>query len=291
MKKLLCLALTLVMLFSFAACGGKGNSDGDKGAADDVKIEFKAEKYTVEVGGYITFSEMLTVTPAGTELTYTCSDTSVASLFAPSKGEFEGLKAGEVTITAATKDGKASATCTLTVVGMGTVVGRSVDEETGAAIGGIANKYWSAVETPDDCDARIILISKNIAKGTDMTNAANLDYGEPGEDGSAAAAYANSSYFVGRTGTNANYTFEKVPEGEYVGLIISSFDYTTFKTYTQASSVAKFKTTAIAKYFTDSQIETLVEQFYDREFFVDEFTVTAMKETVFGHIFKPGDEK
>ena len=291
MKKLLCLALTLVMLFSFAACGGKGDSDGDKGAAGDVKIEFKAEEYTVEVGGYITFSELLTVTPADTKLTYTSSDTSVASLFTPSKGEFEGLKAGEVTITAATKDGKVSDTCTLTVVGMGTVVGRSVDEATGATIGGIANKYFTQIETPDDYDARIIIISKNIAEGTDMTDAVNLNYGEPGEDGSAAAAYANSSYFVAKTGTNANYTLEKVPAGDYIGIIISSFDYTKYKNYDLASSVAKFKNTEIAKYFTDLEIDALVEQFYNSEFFVDEFTVTAMEETVFGHIFKPGDEK
>ncbi len=290
MKKLLCLALTLVMLFSFAACGGKSDADDDKGAAGEVKIEFKEDKYTVEVGGYITFSQLLTVTPADTQLTYTCSDTSVASLFTPSKGEFEGLKAGEVTITAATKDGKVSDTCTLSVVGMGTVVARSVDES-GATIGGIANKYWSAVETPDDYDARIIVISKNIAEGTDMTDAVNLNYGEASEDGSAAVAYANSSYFVARTGTNANYVLQKVPAGEYVGIIISSFDYTKYKDYDQDSSVATFKNTAIAKYFTDSEIETLVAQFYNREFFVDEFTVNAVETTVFGHVFKPGDEK
>lgn len=284
MKKLLCLALTLAMLFCVVACGG---SD----ASADVKIEFKAEKYTVEVGGYITFSELLTVTPADTQLTYTSSDTSIASLSTPSKGEFEGLKAGEVTITAATKDGKASATCALTVVGMGTVVGRSVDEATGTSIGGIANKYWIGVETPDDCDARIILISKNIAEGTDMTDAVNLNYGTEGEDGSAAAAYANSTYFVARTGTNANYEFEKVPAGEYVGLIISSFDYTTYKTYDLDSSIANFKSTAIAKYFTDSEIETLVSKFYDREFFVDEVTVTALETTVFGYKFTPGGDQ
>lgn len=287
MKKLLCLVLTLAMIFCFAACGG--NTDGD-GASAEVKIEFKAEKYTVEVGGYITFSELLTVTPADTQLTYTASDTTIASLFTPSKGEFEGLKAGEVTITAATKDGKVSDTCTLTVVGIGKVVGRGVDEA-GLTVGGIANKYFSAVETPDDYDARIILISKNIAEGTDMTDAVNLNYGEAGEDGSAAAAYANSTYFVARTGTNANYEFDKVPEGKYVGLIISSFDYTTFKSYDQASSVAKFKATEIAKYFTDAEIETLVSKFYDREFFVEEVTVKATETTIFGHVFKPGDEK
>lgn len=287
MKKLLCLVLTLVMIFCFAACGG--NTDGD-GASAEVKVEFKAEKYTVEVGGYITFSELLTVTPADTQLTYTASDTTIASLFTPSKGEFEGLKAGEVTITAATKDGKASDTCTLTVIGMGKVVGRGVDEA-GLTIGGIANKYFAAVETPDDYDARIILISKNIAEGTDMTEAVNLNYGEAGEDGSGSASYANSTYFVARTGTNANYEFDKVPEGEYVGLIISSFDYTTFKTYDQESSVAKFKNTAIAKYFTDEEIGTLVSKFYNREFFVDEVTVKATETTVFGHIFKPGDEQ
>lgn len=283
MKKLLCLALTLVMLFSFVACGGKSDTDGDKGSAGNVKIEFKAEKYTVEVGGYITFSEMLTVTPADTKLTYTSSDSSIASLFTPSKGEFEGLKAGEVTITAATKDGKASDTCTLTVIGMGTV------------IGDIANKYFSAIETPVDGDARIIIISKNIAEGTDMTNAVNLNYGELGENGWASAAYANSSYFVARTaegGDNSGkYKLEKVPAGDYVGIIISSFDYNRDKDYDQASSVEKFKNTAIAKYFTDGEIETLVSKFYDREFFVDELTVTAMEETVFTHIFKPGDEK
>ncbi len=286
MKKLLCLILAVVLLLGFAACGGS-SEDGEGGNTADVavKVEFKAEKYTVDVGDYITFSNLVTVTPEGTELTYTSSDSEIAAIFTPSKGEFEGVAAGEVTITAATKDGKASATCTLSVVGMGTVVGRKDN------VGGVINKYYGAVEEPDDTEAKIIIINKNIPEGTDMTNAVTLNYGEVTDSGSAAASYANMNYFVAKTGDpDKCYEFAKVPVGDYVGIIISSRDYTMFKSYDKSEALAEFKSSAIGKYFTDDEAADLVEQFWNREFYIDEFSVVAQETTIFGHKFTPDAE-
>ena len=71
MKKLLCLMLTLTLLFSFAACGGS-DSDGQTGTdGTDATVKFNAENYTVlvtvdESTKYITFKDKVTVTPADT---------------------------------------------------------------------------------------------------------------------------------------------------------------------------------------------------------------------------------
>lgn len=295
MKKFLCLMLTLLLLFSFAACGEEGGSNGDGQAnntdGSNVTVKFNAENYTVMVSSdestkYITFKDKVTVSPADTKLVYSSSDEEIASLFTPSTGEFMGVKSGEVTITAKTEDGKASATCKLTVVCMGTVVGREGSE------GGVINKYWGAVEEPDDTEAKILIINKNLPDGTDMSSAVTLDYGEVADDKSAAAAYANMGYFVAKTGeSEIGYNIKRVPEGEYVGLIVSSRDYTMYKTYNKADSIAKFKATAIAKYFTDAEIENLVNNFWNREFYVGEFTVKAAETTVFGHKFIPDSEQ
>ena len=291
MKKLLCLMLTLTLLFSFAACGGT-DSDVQTGTdGTDATVKFNAENYTVlvtvdESTKYITFKDKVTVTPADTKLVYSSSDEEIASLFTPSTGEFEGVKSGEVTITAKTEDGKASDTCKLTVVCMGAVVARK------DGVGGVINKYFNAVEEPDDTEARILIINKNLPEGTDMSDAVSLNYGEVADDKSAATAYANMGYFVAKTGETAiGYSINRVPEGEYIGLIVSSRDYTMYKTYSKDESVAKFKATAIAKYFTDAEIESLVENFWNREFYVGELTVKTAETTVFGHKFTPDSEQ
>lgn len=287
MKNLLCLMLSVLVLFAFAACGGSDKDTSNNGSTASegkastaaTSIKFDAESYTVEVDDYIMLSDHITVEPAGAVVKYTCSDETVAEVSSPSKGEFMGLKTGEVTVTAASEDGSVTATCKLVVAGMGTVVARKDNE------GGITNKRWGAVERPDDSDALILLISKNIANGTDMTKAVALECGEEGTDGSCAAAY--DGFFVAKTGDTGNYELAKVPEGAYVGLIVSSMDYITRKSYDVATATSKIKASAIAGYFTDAQINELVSKIYNREFYVGEISVTANETTIFGHDFQP----
>ncbi len=281
MKKLLCLLMAVVLVFAFAACGGdKGDGDGaNAGATNATAIVFDAESYSVGVDGYITISDHVTVTPAGAKVVYSSSDETIAELSSV-KGEFYGVKGGEVTVTAKSEDGKVVATCKLVVEGKGNVIGR--DDETN--VGGITNKRYGHVERPDDNDAIIILINTAIANndGADMSNAVALNYGEVAQDGSAAAYY--DGYYIAKTGGTGNYKLENIPEGKYDGIIISSQEYSQ-KLYDVATSVAAFKATAMAKYFTDAEINTMVGAFFNREFYVQEVEVKANENTVFGYDF------
>lgn len=285
MKKLLSLVLSVVLLLSFAACGGDSDnktdgSDASKGSAAGVtSIKFDKDSYTVEVEGYITLSEFVTVEPAGSALKFSSSDESIAEVTSSKKGEFMGVKTGEVTVTAASEDGSVSATCKLVVAGLGTVVARNGTE------GGITHKRWGAVERPDDANAKIVVVPKELAAGTDMSKAVSFDYGEPAADGSCAVSY--EGYYVAKTGDTGNYELKGVPEGDYVGLIVCSRDYTANKTYSKDTALATFKSSAIAKYFTDAEINTIVSSIYQLEFYVGEFSVKANEITVFGHDFAP----
>lgn len=286
MKKILCLMLSVLVLFAFAACGNSENGSSDNastesksGSVSATSIKFDAESYMVEVDDYIMLSDHITVEPAGATVKYSCSDETVAEIASPSKGEFMGLKTGEVTVTAASEDGTVTATCKLIVAGMGTVVARKDNE------GGITNKRWGAVERPDDANALVLIISKNIADGTDMSKAVALDCGEKGADGSCVASY--NGFYVAKTGDTGNYNLEKIPEGEYVGLIVSSMDYTSHKTYNVNTAVSALKASALSKYFTDAEINKLADSIYNREFYVGELTVTAKETTVFGYDFQP----
>ncbi len=285
MKKLLCLLMAVALIFAFAACGGSDDKTdaskpaGDTAATAVTSIKFDAESYNVGVDDYLMISEHVTVEPTGAKVVYSSSDETIAELSSV-KGEFYGVKSGEVTITAKSEDGKVSATCKLIVAGLGTVVARDNN------VGGITNKRWGAVERPDDADAYVIIVPKNLADA-DMSKA--VDYvasaGEKGSDGSCAVAV--NGYYIAKTGDTGNYKLENVPEGDYVGIIISSMDYTAKKSYDKAEAVKTFKASAMAKYFNDTQIDSFVGNFFNREFYVGEFTVAANTNTVFGYDFEP----
>jgi predicted small lipoprotein YifL len=285
MKKLLCLLMAVALVFAFAACGGSDDKPdasqpaGDAAATAATSIKFDAESYNVGVDDYLMISEHVTVEPAGAKVVYSSSDETIAELSSV-KGEFYGVKSGEVTVTAKSEDGKVTATCKLVVAGVGTVVARDGN------VGGITNKRWGAVERPDDSEAYVVIIPKNLADA-DMSKA--VDYvanaGEKGADGSCAVAV--NGYFIAKTGDTGNYTLENVPEGDYVGIVISSMDYTSKKSYDKATAIATFKASAMGKFFNDTQIDSFVGNFFNREFYVGEFTVTANTNTVFGYDFEP----
>ncbi len=285
MKKLLCLLMAMLVVFAFAACGGD-NTDSNPAGSDDgavvaaTSIKFDAESYTVGVEEYIELKDHITVEPAGAtaEIKFSCSDETIAEVYSATRGEFYGLKSGEVTVTATA--GKLTATCKLIVAGVGNIVARDNN------VGGITNKRWGAVEYIEDTNAYIIIISKGLT-GADMSKAVNYadNAGEKAIDGSCAVAV--NGYYIAKTGDTGNYKLENVPEGEYVGIIISSADYTSKKAYDKATALSTFKASAIASYFTDSEADSFVEKFFNREFYVGELTVTANTNTVFGNDFKP----
>ncbi len=298
MKKLLCLLMAMFVLFSFAACGeSEGSADKDAASKDNgsvvsdkndnstnsdstvaTSIKFDAESYTIGIGDDIKLIDHVTVEPAGAAVEFSCSDESIAVMYSKSTGDIGGEASGEVTITVTSGD--VSATCKLVVAGFGTIVARDKN------VGGITNKRWGAVERPDDPDAYVIIVPKNLS-GADMSKAVNYveTAGEKLSDGSCAVAV--NGYYVAKSGDTGNYTLNDVPEGEYVGIIISSMDYTSKKGYDKAEAIATFKASPMAKYFTDAEINSFVGNFYNREFYVGEFTVTANTNNVFGYDFEP----
>lgn len=281
MKKLLCLMMSVLLLFSFAACGGDSEGTGSNSSTDIASVtvlKFDAESYTIGIAESIELSKYVIVEPAGTKLNFTSDNAEVANIYNATTGDYEGAKTGETTVTVTA--GSLTATCKLIVAGKGTVVARN--EETKE--GGITNKRWGAVERPDDAEAKILIISKNLAEGTDMSNAVALNFGE-----NFAAYY--DGYYVARTSGNGNYELKDIPEGEYVGLIVSSHDYTPHKTYSRADAVATFKASAMGKYFTDAEIDTLVGSFFNREFVIKDLTVKANEINIFGNLFQPDLEQ
>lgn len=288
MKKILALAVCAIMVFALAACGDKGSdsSSTDTGstassasAVSASSIKFDAEKYNVRVDGYNQISDHLTVEPSDAKVVYSVSDESVATV--SKKGEVYGVKEGSVTVTAASEDGSVTATCTVNVVGFGTVVARN--EETGE--GGITNKRIGAPEAPDDSGAIVLIISKDLAAGTDMTGAVALDYGERSADGFYGKAY--DGYYVAKNNDKCNFKLTDVPAGDYVGLIICSKDYSTAKSYAGIDLAADLKASAIGKYFTDAEIAKLASNtsLVKHEYWIGNLTVKPNEVSTFGYNF------
>lgn len=289
MKKILCLILVAAFLFCFAACGSeKASSDaktesksGTESTDASVKITaivFDAENYDVAVDGDFDLSAHVTVTPAEGKAVFSVDNAEVASV--TKKGVVTGNQSGTATVTAASEDGSVTATCKVTVSGAGSVVARN----TTTMEGGITNKRFGYVESSDDTDAYIVFASKSIA-GSSMPGAASLDCGD--------GAKAYNGYFVAKTNERGEYSFEGVPEGDYVGIIFSSKDYTANKDYSKVDTKADIKATALGKVMTAADIDKMVDSLmakenmnYKHEFHVAEFSVKANEVTVFGCDFR-----
>lgn len=287
MKRIIAFAVCALMIFALAACGSKdtgssadSKTDSSVSANAAVKsLKFDAEKYNVRVDGYSQLSDHLTADPSDAKVTYSVSDEEIATI--SKKGEIYGVKEGTVTVTAASEDGSVTATCTVAVVGFGTIVARN--EETGE--GGITTKRIGAPEAPDDSEAVVIIISKDLAAGTDMTGAVEFDYGERNADGYFGKAY--DGYYVVKNNDKCNFKLTDVPAGDYVGLIVCSRDYTSAKSYAGINVAADLKASAFGKYFTDAELTKLASNkiIDKREYWVGEFTVKANETTAFGHAF------
>ncbi len=278
MKKVLCLIMTVLLLFSFAACGGETpespSSQESTGSTANVTVKFDDDAYVIGIEENIILSEHIKVEPAGTKLSFSADKADIITLYNATTGEFEGAKTGEVTVTVTA--GSATATCKVVVQGTGTVMAR----EEGSSDFGIANRWWKETETPSDPNAKILIIPKNLTAGTDMAGAvALMSY--------ADETYSKyDGYFVAKTDVTGNYEIKYVPEGEYVALIVSSLDYTIHKEYKKEDAVATFKASDMGKFFTDAEIDTLVGGFYNREFIVKQLIVTANQVNVLGHVFE-----
>ena len=126
MKKLLCLMMSVLLLFSFAACGGDSEGTGSNSSTDTASVtvlKFDAESYTIGIAESIELSKYVIVEPAGTKLNFTSDNAEVANIYNATTGDYEGAKTGETTVTVTA--GSLTATCKLIVAGKGTVVARN----------------------------------------------------------------------------------------------------------------------------------------------------------------------
>ncbi len=286
MKKLLCLMVSVIMLLSFTACGSQGDGKGD---SVDVTISFGAQSYTVGIDKYNMVSDDITVAPAETKLVYKIADESIASI--SKKGEVYGVKSGTTTLTASTEDGKASATCNINVIGIGSIVSK----EENSASGGIINKYYMATERPADDAATIVIVPANLSKDADLIGIETLDYGELKEDESAVKVY-DDGYIIAKTNTSGHFEIEDVPAGDYVVLIFSSYQYYYDKSYTKEGSVASIKNSKMGQFLSEDIISKILDkidtkgvELYRREHVVLDLKVEANKAAVLTHCFRIDD--
>lgn len=290
MKKILALILCLAMIFSFAACGGSESDSSDNGASNGgennsatgsvTSIKFAFDTYEVNVDDYKLISEGIVIEPVGSKVIYESSDNDIASI--SKKGEVSGLKEGTVTITAKSEDGSVTATCTVVVKGFGSIVSRHpVTNE-----GGITMKRYLLPEAPDDTNAIVVVISKNIDKSVDKTAITTLNYGEKNSDGYYISS-GEGFYVTRNEGKGGSYLLDNVPSGDYVGLIICSKDYTDDKTYDNSTIAATLKDSKLSEVLSAEEIEAIAgcAPIQSREFVVKEFTVKANEITVFAHQF------
>ena len=299
MKKLLALVLCFVMVFCFAACGGSSEGADSKNAntgKEPTSISFNTETITIGVDEYYSLSKNITFEPADAKITYTVSDENICE--ASKKGELNGLKGGEVTVTAGSSDGSVKATIKVKVIGYGTLIGfdpeydgYTLEYNNNAVDGGIRNKRPTSVEMNLDIDARFLIIPQNMSEGVDMTGAVALDYGEAKNDEGWFVKFhgdinRNAGYIVAKNEpVTTSFECDRVPEGKYYCLIVSSRDYTSHKSYSGRDTAAELKNTAIAKWFNDTQITELASLFAEREYAVIEFEVKAGEKYYFEHLF------
>ena len=94
--------------------GTSQDPGGQNSSQTPQETKIKLDKTTLKLEKKGTYTLKATVTPAGTKISWSSSDTSVATVTKNGKVKAKE-KVGVVTITAKTEDGKAKATCTVTV--------------------------------------------------------------------------------------------------------------------------------------------------------------------------------
>lgn len=302
MKRLLSLILCLSLVLCFAACGGgdnQGNADAANGGGSGnqpTSVKFAVDSYAIGVGETKLIKNEITVEPAGAAVTYSSADASICTVDA--NGKVVGVKAGTTTVTAGSADGSVKATCTVTVVAYGTVIGfekgyagyKLTSSEGNSVDGGIRNKRPTAPEMNLDPNAKLVFIPVNMEAGVDMFAAAGLNYGSENDEGWYYTFHGdvagNKGYVVAKTHEDNNSFEFNLPEGDYYVLIVSSYDnYANYYDYASRNTVAELKSSAIGKWFTDSELSTLSNKIGNHLFSVITITVKAGEKYYFEHLF------
>ena len=289
MKKLLCLAMCFLMLFSFVACGGSGNdtdADANNGGSTGIaatSIKFAKTDYSVGIGEEIDLSSEITVEPKDADVVFSVSNDDYAVV--SGKGVVSGEGVGKVTLTAASKDGSVKATCKVDVYGFGSI---SCTGESSPNLNDnkIVCKRPGTPEFTHDGGAIIILVSKKATPDTDYANLINLKSGAFSEnyDGYHIAQSADG---------NCSYKLENIPTGDYYGIIISRFEYKTLigraksrvDYYKTRNIPDQLKAKGLGSVLSDDAMNAIATIAKENEFCVKEITIEHEVDKTFAALF------
>ncbi len=286
MKKLLCLAMCFLMLFSFVACGGGSDKDTEVGAGNGgstgvaaTSIKFAKTAYSVGIGKEIDLSSEITVEPKGADVVFSVSNDDCAVV--SGKGVVSGEGIGKVTLTAASNDGKVKATCEVDVHGFGSISCKNTTNDNK-----IVCKRPGTPEFTLDGGALIILISKKATPETDYSNLINLKSGQFSEN--------YDGYHIAQTAEgNSEYTLENIPTGDYYGIIVSYYDYgllmknaaARVEYYNNRNIPEQLKAKGLANVLSEEAINKIATIAAKREYCVKEITIEHEKDKTFAALF------
>lgn len=285
MKKLLCLAMCFLMLFSFVACGGSdkdtdtgANNGGSTGIAA-TSIKFAKDMYALGVGQEIDLSSEITVEPKGADVVFSVSNDDYAVVSKDGVVSGEGI--GKVTLTAASNDGKVKATCEVDIHGFGSISCNNTTNDNK-----IVCKRPVTPEFTHDGGALIILVSKNATPETDYSNLINLKSGQFSEN--------YDGYHIAQTAEgNSEYTLENIPTGDYYGIIVSYYDYgllinkaaARLEYYNRRNIPEQLKAKGLGNVLSEEAINKIATIAAKREFCVKEITIENDKDKTFAALF------
>ncbi len=285
MKKLLCLAMCFLMLFSFVACGGSdkdtdtgANNGGSTGVAA-TSIKFAKDMYALGVGQEIDLSSEITVEPKGADVVFSVSNDDYAVVSKDGVVSGEGM--GLVTITAASGDGSVKATCKVDVYGYG-----SISCNNSGNHDKIVCKRPGTPEFTHDGGALIILVSKKATPETDYSNLINLKSGQFSEN--------YDGYHIAKTKEgDSTYKLENIPTGDYYGIIISLYDYNLLvgkvesrKQYYKTRNIPEqLKAKGVGNILSEDAINAIATIAKEKEYCVKEITIENEKDKTFAALF------
>lgn len=285
MKKLLCLAMCFLMLFSFVACGGSdkdtdtgANNGGSTGVAA-TSIKFAKDMYALGVGQEIDLSSEIIVEPKGADVVFSVSNDDFAVVSKDGVVSGEGM--GLVTITAASGDGSVKATCKVDVYGYG-----SISCNNSGNHDKIVCKRPGTPEFTHDGGALIILVSKKATPETDYSNLINLKSGQFSEN--------YDGYHIAKTKEgDSTYKLENIPTGDYYGIIISLYDYNLLvgkvesrKQYYKTRNIPEqLKAKGVGNILSEDAINAIATIAKEKEYCVKEITIENEKDKTFAALF------
>jgi len=194
--KLLTVALTVVIGFSMAACGGDNTNPQINGGTVVTGVTLNTNSLYLTVGGSATLvATVIPINAANKNVAWNSNNTGVATV---NNGTVTAFGTGSATITVTTLDGGRTATCTVNVSSGGgdytSVTGVTLNQTSLNLTVGITATLTATV-APSNAT------NKNVAWNSDNTNVATVNNGTVTAVGTGSATITVTTLDGGRTAT------------------------------------------------------------------------------------------